>query len=224
MPRIVITSGPTREAIDPVRFLSNRSSGQMGAALARACLDERCEVVVVSGPVSVAYPPQADIIWVESTEEMFQATRAAFEQADGLIGAAAPCDFKPRRVAQEKISKRDMGLNLVLEPTIDILQTLSLGKAHRWIAGFALETHDHERHAIEKLRRKGCDFMILNDADVLGNSMTSIRMFDLSATICLTASGSKAEVALAIVRYLLPLGSNRPDSPLHPGKPTDPSA
>jgi phosphopantothenoylcysteine decarboxylase / phosphopantothenate---cysteine ligase len=203
MPRIVITSGPTREPLDPVRFISNRSSGRMGAALAAACLERNCSVVVVSGPVAIEYPRGAQILYVETTAEMLSQTRIQFESADGLIGAAAPCDFRSQFVSAKKLAKSNYGMNLPLVPTDDILQTLAAHKANRWILGFALETDDHERHALEKLRKKGCDWIVLNDAKVLDAENTSISLYDQAEQVCLAASGTKSEVAKKIVNYVL---------------------
>ena len=206
MQRVVITSGPTREPLDPVRFISNRSSGQMGSALAVACLEKKCSVVVVTGPVAIDYPAQVQVVQVETTAEMLNETRRHFQNADGLIGAAAPCDFRPASISAHKLAKTDFEMGLPLVPTEDILQTLSIQKGSRWIVGFALETHDHERHALEKLRKKGCDWIVLNDANVLNSSDTSITLFDTSERACLAVSGTKYEVAKEIVNFVL---SNR---------------
>src|SRR5690606_14922342 len=99
MSRILITSGPTRQYLDPVRYLSNGSSGRMGAALAQAALDFGHEVVVVSGPVEVSYPRNLELVEVISTEEMLEASRTLFPNCDGMIGAAAPCDYRPIQIA-----------------------------------------------------------------------------------------------------------------------------
>ena len=104
MARIVITSGPTRQYLDPVRYLTNGSSGRMGAALVQATLDLGHEVTVISGPVSISYPSAAKIVNVVSTQEMLEATHSAFQAADGLIGAAAPSDYMPRQVEKHKFT------------------------------------------------------------------------------------------------------------------------
>src|SRR5262245_4038222 len=114
MARILITSGPTRQYLDPVRYLTNASSGRMGAALAAAALDLGHEVVVVSGPVEVPYSADVDVIPVVSTEDMLAAARAAFERCDGLIGAAAPCDYRPEHVETQKIAKTGAPLMMQL--------------------------------------------------------------------------------------------------------------
>ncbi len=200
---IVITSGPTREPLDPVRFISNRSSGRMGAALAQACLCRNCRVTIVSGAVTVPYPIGADVVWVETTAEMLDAARGAFASADGLIGAAAPCDFRPRRVAPQKIAKGSDNISIELTQTPDIISTLALEKGNRWIVGFALETHDHHENGLAKLRRKGCDWIVINDARVLNSSTTHITMLDRLGQEVLTADGDKMAVAEKIVATVL---------------------
>ncbi|MEM8866111.1 MAG: phosphopantothenoylcysteine decarboxylase, partial [Planctomycetota bacterium] len=131
MARILITSGPTRQHIDPVRYLTNASSGRMGAGLAQAALDLGHEVVMVSGPVDVDYPDRCHIIPVISTEEMLDAARDAFAHCDGLIGAAAPCDYRPVRVADHKISKTGEPIALHLVETEDVVATLASDKGDR---------------------------------------------------------------------------------------------
>ena len=117
MARILITSGPTRQYLDPVRYLTNASSGRMGAGLAEAALDFGHEVVVLSGPVQVEYPSQAKVIDVISTEEMLEAAQDLFRECDGAIGAAAPCDYRPVIVAEHKIAKTGEPLELHLIET-----------------------------------------------------------------------------------------------------------
>src|SRR5690242_731135 len=120
MARILITSGPTRQYLDPVRYLTNASSGRRGAALAAAALELGHDVTIVSGPVEVPYPAAAEVIPVISTEEMLAAARTAFARCDGLIGAAAPCDYRPERVEDQKIAKTGAPLLLHLLETEDV--------------------------------------------------------------------------------------------------------
>jgi hypothetical protein len=127
--RILITSGPTRQYLDPVRYLTNASSGRMGAALAAAAIELGHDAIVVSGPVEIAYPPQAEVIPVVSTEEMFAAAREAFARCDGLIGAAAPCDYRPEHVETHKIAKTGEPLLLRLVETADVVAALGCEKA-----------------------------------------------------------------------------------------------
>ena len=132
MARILITSGPTRQYIDPVRYLTNASSGRMGKALAEAALALGHDVVIVSGPVEVDYPAAARVVPVVSTEEMLAAAAREFEHCDGLIGAAAPCDYRPVRVESHKIAKTGQPIDLHLVETDDVVATLG---AERAVAG-----------------------------------------------------------------------------------------
>ncbi len=142
MARILLTSGPTRQYLDPVRYLSNGSSGRMGKALAEAALAAGHEVVIVSGPVEVRYPAAARVLPVISTEEMLDACLAVFPQCDGLIAAAAACDYRPKVVAREKIRKTGSGLNVRFVETPDIVARLGAIKTTQWMVAFALETQD----------------------------------------------------------------------------------
>ena len=128
MARILITSGPTREYLDPVRFLSNGSSGKLGAALAAAALAAGHDVVVISGPVSIEYPARAQVVGVVTTEEMLAEAQRHFPNCDGAIGVAAPCDYRPRRQEPKKIRKSGEGLVLVLDETPDVIGTLGAMK------------------------------------------------------------------------------------------------
>lgn len=203
MSNILITSGPTREPLDPVRYLSNGSSGRMGAALARACLARGQRVRVVSGPVAVAYPAEAEVIRVTTTEEMFQAAREVFRDADGLIAAAAPCDFRPRHVSTTKIAKSAGAVVVDLVETIDIAENLGRVKGNRWILGFALETHDHRAHALAKLRRKHFDWIAVNDAQVMDATETAVELWNAAEELVLSTSGDKDKVAQALVNVVL---------------------
>ena len=143
MARILITSGPTRQYLDPVRYLTNASSGRMGRALAQSALDLGHRVTVISGPVSVEYPDAAELVRVVSTEEMLAAACRLFPECDGVIGAAAPCDYRPVRVASQKIAKTGDPLMLKLIETPDVVATLgSTKRTDQWVVGFALETED----------------------------------------------------------------------------------
>jgi len=162
MARILITSGPTRQYLDPVRYLTNASSGRMGKALVEAALGLGHEVVVVSGPVEIEYPPAANVVPVISTEDMLAAAVREFDRCDGLIGAAAPCDYRPMRVEDHKIAKTGRPVDLHLIETEDVVATLAERKGPRWVVGFALETEDHRLRALAKLQRKHCDLVVSN--------------------------------------------------------------
>jgi phosphopantothenoylcysteine decarboxylase/phosphopantothenate--cysteine ligase len=200
MARILITSGPTRQYLDPVRYLTNASSGRMGSALAQAAIDAGDEVVVVSGPVEVEYPAEARVIRVVTTDEMLDAARREFANCDGLIGVAAPCDYRPVAVEDQKIRKTGQPLVLHLLETPDIVATLGQNKRpDQWVVGFALETEDHHFRAITKLQQKCCDWIVLNSPRAMNAADTSIEMLDRSGQVLLAASGSKRDVARQIL-------------------------
>ena len=162
--KILISAGPTREKIDPVRFITNRSSGKMGYAIAEKAVDFADNVVLVSGPVTLPVPPQVECIKIESSAEMAQAMFSESRDADLIIMCAAVADYRPKFVHDQKMKKSDGDLTLVLERTEDILQTLGKNKvAGQIIAGFAAETNDILANAQSKLERKNLDFIIAND-------------------------------------------------------------
>ena len=155
MARILITSGPTRQHLDPVRYLTNASSGRMGAALVQAAIDAGHDVIVVSGPVDVTYAPQAAVIPVVSTEDMLSACQRVFPDCDGLIGVAAPCDYRPVKVAEQKIHKSGEPLVLHLIETPDVVASLAAEKKPRqWVVGFALETEDQRFRRWRRWRKR----------------------------------------------------------------------
>ena len=199
MARILITSGPTRQYLDPVRYLTNASSGLMGAALVQAALELGHQVVVVSGPVDVTYPSGAQIVRVVSTEEMLSACSAAFLTCDGLIGAAAPCDYRPQRVADQKIAKTGAPLTLELVETPDIVATLGEQKRQQWLVGFALETEDPRLRALAKLEKKHCDLMVLNGPQAMHSPLNDVEILDRQGAVVGAYRGPKAEVARGIL-------------------------
>lgn len=161
--RIVVTAGPTREPIDPVRYISNRSSGKMGFALAEAALSCGAEVTLISGPTALTPPPGAALVSIETTAQLHQAVLVAIATADCLIMAAAPADFRPVEVADSKIKKSAANLTLSLEPTIDILKDIAAHKNDSIvIVGFALETDQPLENARKKLSDKSLDMIVLN--------------------------------------------------------------
>jgi len=156
--KILVTAGPTIEDIDPVRFLSNRSSGKMGYALAEAVRDRGGDVVLISGPTALSFP---GAVQVRSTNEMHDAVMENLDGADAVIKAAAPLDFRPRNVATQKL-KKTSGLDLRFEPTPDILSELGRRKNGTVLVGFAAETEQHEVFGREKLRAKNLDLIVVN--------------------------------------------------------------
>ncbi|MGI9515798.1 MAG: phosphopantothenoylcysteine decarboxylase [Pirellulaceae bacterium] len=198
MQRILITSGPTRQYLDPVRYLTNASSGQMGCRLAEAAIEQGHEVVLVSGPVSIEYPSAAKVINVVSTEDMFAASQEAFDGCDGLIGVAAPCDYRPVHVEEDKIKKTGQPLLLELIETADVVATLGQTKADRWMVGFALETDDHRLRALAKLEKKSCDLMVLNEPEAMNAEQNSVEVIAPDGEVIARFAGSKMDVSRKI--------------------------
>ncbi|HXR26181.1 MAG TPA: bifunctional phosphopantothenoylcysteine decarboxylase/phosphopantothenate--cysteine ligase CoaBC [Candidatus Binataceae bacterium] len=166
--RILITAGPTQEAIDPVRFVSNRSTGKMGFALARAAWRRGASVRLVAGPSALATPRGVERIDTVSAQEMLEATTLSFPWCSALIMAAAVADFRPARPESHKIKKQARGLGLELEAIADQLPRLAAEKGDRLMVGFAAETGDLEDNAREKLRRKKLDLIVANDVTLEG--------------------------------------------------------
>jgi phosphopantothenoylcysteine decarboxylase / phosphopantothenate---cysteine ligase len=202
MAHILITSGPTRQHLDPVRYLSNASSGRMGAALAAAAIEAGHRVTVVSGPASVEYPSSAEVIPVVSTEEMLAVCQEVFPDCDGLIAAAAPCDYRPAEVATQKIRKTGQRLRLELVETPDIVATLASERGSRWIVAFALESEDARARALQKLERKGCDLIVVNGPEALHAADTSVEILDREGQVLGGFSGSKSDVASGLFRLV----------------------
>lgn len=162
--RVLITAGPTQEAIDPVRFISNHSSGKMGYAIARAFANAGAQVTLVSGPVALEMNDSSiKKISVRSAREMFATTEAEFTSSDLVIFAAAVADYAPAEVAEQKIKKKELELGLAVTKTLDIAGTLgSRKKPNQLLIGFALETNDELNNAHKKLRAKNLDYIVLN--------------------------------------------------------------
>jgi phosphopantothenoylcysteine decarboxylase/phosphopantothenate--cysteine ligase len=162
--KVLITAGPTREAIDPVRYISNHSSGKMGYAIAEECLKQGAEVFLVSGPVCIELKhPRLKKIKVNSASEMYLACCQFFEEVDIAVFAAAVADYRPEKVAEQKIKKDESVFNIRMVKNVDIAH--EIGKVKRpdqFSVGFALETNDELSHAIGKLKKKNFDMVILN--------------------------------------------------------------
>ena len=187
--RVLVTAGPTVEDIDPVRFISNRSSGKMGVAIARAARDRGAAVTLVSGPTDLEFP---ETVRVRSTEEMRRAVMERFDQVDVVIKAAAPLDFRPTSVASQKIKKSKAGNSLDLEPTPDILQELGARKNGKILVGFAAETEDFAKNAKVKLKAKNLDFIVVNPVGGPDSGFDS----DTNRASIIDASGGVQEIPL----------------------------
>jgi phosphopantothenoylcysteine decarboxylase/phosphopantothenate--cysteine ligase len=159
---VLITAGPTYEPLDPVRFLSNRSSGRMGYALAEEARARGARVILVSGPVALAPPRDCELVAVETAEQMHQAVLDRLSEATVFVSVAAVADYRPRVVAPTKLKKQAASLTLELEPTPDILEEVGRLKGARTVVGFAAETGDVVEHARAKLAAKNCDLIVAN--------------------------------------------------------------
>ena len=203
MARILITSGPTRQYLDPVRYLSNSSSGTMGSCLAAAAIELGHTVTIVSGPVPIEYPAKAKVISVVSTEEMLQAATIAFGESDGCIAVAAPCDYRPETVATQKIKKSGDGIELKLVETPDIVGSLGEQKRDgQWSVCFALETEDGINRATQKLRKKNCDLVVLNGPSAMNSPDNQVEIISADGTVVASSTGSKQIVANQILQVI----------------------
>jgi len=160
--KIVVTAGPTREPIDPVRYITNRSSGKMGYAIASAAVAQGAEVVLVSGPVNLSEPPGTEVVKVESAEEMYAAAHVAIEDADIFIAAAAVADYRPVAAVEQKIKKKDKAMSLELTRCPDILASVAALEAAPFTVGFAAETENVIEYARAKLVNKNLDMIVAN--------------------------------------------------------------
>jgi phosphopantothenoylcysteine decarboxylase / phosphopantothenate---cysteine ligase len=171
----------------------------MGKALAEAALSLGHEVVVVSGPVEVEYPPAVRVVDVISTEDMLVAASREFEHCDGLIGAAAPCDYRPVRVESHKIAKTGQPVDLHLLETDDVVATLGARKGARWVVGFALETEDHRLRALAKLERKHCDLVVSNGPGAIASLDNNVEILAPDGVVLSALTGPKEQVAAGIL-------------------------
>jgi phosphopantothenoylcysteine decarboxylase/phosphopantothenate--cysteine ligase len=202
LPRILITSGPTRQYLDPVRYLSNGSSGRMGQAMAAAAIRAGHQVVVVTGPVDLSYPAGVEVVPVVSTEEMLEACLRLFPDCDGLIGVAAPCDYRPVQVAPRKIRKTGNPLRLELVETPDIVATLAEIKKAQWMVAFALETEDRRMRAMQKLEQKSCDLIVVNGPAAMHSHETDVEVLDRSGCVVGRWAGFKETAAAGILQVI----------------------
>jgi phosphopantothenoylcysteine decarboxylase / phosphopantothenate---cysteine ligase len=202
--RIVVTAGPTRESIDPVRVVTNRSSGKMGYRVAEAAWERGADVVLISGPVTLSEPPGVTVRRVESTQELEEAVRSELPRADVLVMAAAPADFRPSSPSDSKRSRIDGALAIPMEPTTDVLDaTRGVRKKGSVIVGFALETGDALAKGFAKLERKDLDWIVVNDALEPGagfeKDTNRVAVLGRDGTRKILPLQSKREVADAIL-------------------------
>lgn len=201
----IVTAGATIEAIDPVRFISNHSSGKMGYAIAESLAQHGAKVTLISGRTSLDTPQGVNRVDVLSAEEMYEASVARFEQADGAIMCAAVADYTPVEVAKHKLKKGDDDLKIVLKRTRDIAAELGKRKGKKILVGFALETNDEEQNAEAKRRKKNFDFVVLNSLQDAGagfrGDTNKVTFFDAQGQESLPLM-QKQEVAERIVQKI----------------------
>lgn len=204
---VLVTAGPTIEPIDPVRFISNRSSGKMGYAIAAEAAARGARVTLVSGPTQLVPPAGVEIVSVETVREMYEAVMSRVASADVFVAAAAPADFRPTKASRQKIKKSDR-LTLELVGTEDILAAVGKSKGRTVLVGFAAETKDVEKNATEKLAAKNLDLIVANDvtAGVFGADTNKVTLISRSGDKTALPKMTKREVAGAILDYLLTAG------------------
>jgi phosphopantothenoylcysteine decarboxylase/phosphopantothenate--cysteine ligase len=195
---ILITAGPTQEPIDPVRFISNRSSGKMGYALAEAALDRGARVILVSGPVALDPPRGAEVVRVRTAVEMRDAVFLHLEPATAIIKCAAVADFRPAAPARQKIKKKGAPATLELEPVGDILAELGRTRGERLLVGFAAETENVLAYALRKLEEKNCDMIVANRVGGEGAGFES----DTNEVLLVMRGGEVVEVPRAPKREI----------------------
>lgn len=207
--RFLITAGPTREHLDPVRYLSNGSSGKMGYALAAAAAARGGGVDLVSGPVAIAAPDGVQVTRVVSADDMLAACAARFDACDVFIAVAAVADYRPAQRSDSKAAKVKGPHTLELVPTVDILRTL--GRRRRpgqLLIGFAAETGDLDVKAPAKLAAKGCDWIVANDVSARGLGMeaddNAVSLWNRDGLVARLGPAPKAEIAREILARVLP--------------------
>ena len=191
--RCLITAGPTREFLDPVRFISNPSTGKMGFALAEAAVDAGWTVDLVAGPVALEEPDGAILYPVVTAEEMCHQVDALFDACDVLIMTAAVSDFRPKVQLPRKAKKEEAELTVAFEPTVDILKSVTERKLHQTVVGFAAETNDVETYARGKLEAKRMDWVVANEVGQAGTGFAA----DTNEVLLIGADGSFKKIGPA---------------------------
>ena len=205
--KVLITAGPTQESLDPVRFITNHSTGKMGYAIAENCMRRGAEVTLVSGPVSIAPPPFVKVIKVKSAADMAEAVKDCYDEQQIIIKTAAVADYRPAHIADEKIKKKEGDNVLELERTEDILAYIGANKKPgQFICGFSMETENMLENSRAKLERKNVDMIVANNLKVAGAGFgvdTNVVTFITKDECVENEIMSKADVAGAIVDFIL---------------------
>ncbi|MCY7836263.1 bifunctional phosphopantothenoylcysteine decarboxylase/phosphopantothenate--cysteine ligase CoaBC [Bacillus haynesii] len=202
--RVLITAGPTREQIDPVRFFSNRSTGKMGYAFAEEAARMGARVTLIAGPTALDDPAGVDVIHVQSAEDMYQAALSVFDESDIVIKTAAVADYRPKHVHDQKMKKKDGGLVIELERTKDILKALGERKTKQILVGFAAETQHVEDYAKQKLETKNLDMIVANNITAegagFGTETNIVTVFHRDGKKTAHPLMSKREVAAEVLK------------------------
>lgn len=202
--RVVVTAGPTRERIDPVRYISNFSSGKMGYAIAEEALKLGAAVTLITGPVSLTPPQGAKVVSVESTEEMYRAVIEEYNNADIVIKAAAVSDYRPQEYMPNKMKKQKDEWSITLVKNRDILKELGKKKTHQFLIGFAAETDHVEQYALDKLKNKNLDMIVANDVSMegagFGSDTNIVTIFKKDGSKRALEKLSKNKVAIEILK------------------------
>ncbi len=199
---LLITHGGTKEYIDPVRFISNASSGKMGDALALAAINAGHKVTLVSANVSLKPPARAKVIRVETAAEMFDTVKKQFDKCDCLIMAAAVADYTPAKRSKTKLKKTQSGLTIKLKPTTDILKWAGSHKKHRLVIGFALEDKAIKTRAAKKLKEKNLDMIVANTPKAIGADRSSVYIKTIDSKWIQAGPATKAALAKKIVKNI----------------------
>lgn len=212
-PTILVTAGPTQEPLDPVRYLTNHSSGKMGYALARAALLKNCRVILISGPVALLPPAGVRCIHVQTARQMHVAVLKHYKMANIIFKVAAVADYTPQKTSRQKIKKTKRRQSVLLVKTPDILATLGQRKkAGQILVGFAAETQHILKNAQKKLRQKNCDWMIVNDVAKKGIGFgvddNQVTLIGKNGENIRLAKMSKAHLAQKILKIILPRGQH----------------
>ena len=201
--RILITAGSTREYIDPVRFISNASSGRMGYALVRAAIRAGHKVTLITAPTTQRLPKEAKVVEVETAAQMYEAVNKDFEICDCLIMAAAVSDYTPARMAKTKIKKSNQSLTLKLKPTVDILKWAGKHKRKKQIVvGFALEDKNLRQNAEIKLKEKNLDMIIANTSAAIGAGKSTVQIKTRDCKWIKLPTATKNTLAAKIIRKI----------------------
>lgn len=202
--KVLITSGRTKENIDPIRYLSNNSSGKMGYSLAQAAIDLGAEVTLISGPTNLEKPKGLkSFVSVESALEMYEKVDEYFGDADIFIACAAVADYRPKEYKKEKIKKSDSDLILELVRNPDILFEMGKKKDNQLLIGFAAETNDIKENALKKLEKKNLDFIVANNASTMGNNTNTVEIIRKNKTSVKINQKNKIELAYDILKEII---------------------